>query len=176
MGAYGCVWPGECSMDNCDKVPALIREHGWHRLKLVLPAFGCSRGSPWWAGTRTGAAWLLWVGKGHVCEAVSCSQEVLAEQRLPGSARASALCSPQASVLLPWVCKAGQTEVTGLMQAFKSSLLSPTAVVKYFLPRVQLWWFVLWARGSSDMATEDCMKCIRGSFVSAAMQEHNSDC
>lgn len=44
-------------MDNCDKVPPLIREHGWQRLKLVLPAFGCS------------------------CDAISASRELAAAPR-----------------------------------------------------------------------------------------------
>lgn len=49
-------------MDNCDKVPPLIRDRGWRRLKLVLPAFGCS------------------------CDAISTSWELAAARRtrVPG--------------------------------------------------------------------------------------------
>lgn len=78
MGAYGCLWPGECSTDNCDKVPPLIREHGWHRLKLVLPAFGSS------------------------CDAISASRELAA---VPRTGVANGLLQRWAR--LPWLSLVG---------------------------------------------------------------------
>lgn len=54
-------------MDNCIKVPPLIRVHGWQGLKLVLLAFGCSCDavSTSWELTTAGRTWVAFVCSGE---------------------------------------------------------------------------------------------------------------